>query len=799
MIFMHELRKLLNSRFVIVSLLILLALNGIVAARQAKQTEESNICSVKVLSRIYEDHYNDPEEIDAYYDELTAYKKSQAKVKKEAGQAGIEFIETRQSIWTDGLYTDDLTIIEEMREYAFSCSNYPNEVAKYIANAETNKNEFLKAGYSSDSFEVKNQETAGILYRNVQEKVVLKPLLVNGWEDFYSFSLAGIIAVLMSIIIGSVAFVNEKETGMLPIVKTTRKGRIETVVSKVAAVVICSAVVAIVFSLEALAVFSMMEGVQGGTEPVQALKLFRKSSLIISIRDFLPVILVQRVAAACLMSLTAALTSVIFYNYILSFAVSASLMGVNLALFAAGSDNQQRVVRYLNTYSLCDGVRLFSRYNALNVFGNAVPYNISFAVIIGILIPAIAVVAVLLFCRAGTGIEIAVLKRLRLLIIRCFKKTRNGRAVESKGSILSQDTSLVGQEAFKLLWASRLGPVALVIVIAGVLLFYNTLPVLDQYSYTEKLYYKYISEYAGEWTEEKHTRISELKERYEAAISDHSMMLQKREQGQITTAEFEEHNREYVIAKREIDAVSMLFDHSRYLKKQTEKTGVTVSFLDDRGWSQYLFRTPDYSLLIAILILLSGCFPVEYGIKPMSIIMHPTSKGRNPVFMSKLINVIWISVVLRLIGELPALAILSRGLGMPMADAASMSIEKLSDLDCDISLAKLTCMIFAVRLLAAVALGLLVMAFSCLTRKSFAAIVAASSVVLLPAICDYSGMNIWSKVDFLRLFEGGRLVLDSIAKEGDPDFGLVVFVCIVISAIAVVLSVMSNRRFCRKS
>lgn len=799
MIYRLEFKKIIENRFVIISFLLIFLLNAFVAYRQAKQTEAEEPAPGKILADFYEEYISSPDEIDAYYDELKEYRKSQAKVKKAAEEAGIEFIETRQSRLTEGLYTDDIDIIDRMRVYAAECTLFPNEIEKYIKNAEINKKEFLKSGYPENSYEVRNQAIAGWLYEQVQKNVTLKPVFINGWDDFYSFSLAGVLSALVSIIIGAAGVVFEKDTGMLPIMKTTRFGRKSTIASKLAVAVILSALAAVLLTAESMAVFAVFEGFSGGTEAIQALSAFRKSFLIISIRGYLPVLFLQRIAASILIAVVSVLISVCFYNYVLTFASSAAIIGINLALFSIGNDIYGRAAGYLNLYSLIEGTRLFSRYSSLNLFGKPLDYYLALAVATVLLILIFCFLAVCFFCRTGTGIEIGVGRKLKNLWRHVREIIKKQRKKAMGTGALSKTTSIFRHECYKQTVASRMGIIALVVVAAGLALFSRSAPFSEQSGYSEKLYYKYISDYAGEWTEEKHDSILELKERYDKVIADHAMMELMLSQGAITSEEYIQHNRDFVIARREIDSVNMLLDHSRYLKKQLEKTGVRGSFLDDRGWQAYIFRGPDYCLLAAILIIFSGSFSAEYGIKSMSVIIHAAPRGRTAVFVSKTQTVVLISVGLRLLSEIPTIAMCAGMKGMPLPEASAVSVEKLSELNTDISLCELAGVIILIRLLSAVFLGIVVMAVSCITRRAFSAIVTTASVAFIPAICDYSGMKFWAGMDFLKLFEGGRLVLASIASEESPDFRLVILVLIMITVASAILTVISGIRFGKKS
>ena len=107
-----ETKKQLKNRLLLISFCLLAVINGVMAARQSALTEAGRPAPGRLLTEIYTEYVEDPARLEEYYDELVEYTKSQRKVQKAAEQSGEEFIETRQSIWTGGLYSDDISIIQ---------------------------------------------------------------------------------------------------------------------------------------------------------------------------------------------------------------------------------------------------------------------------------------------------------------------------------------------------------------------------------------------------------------------------------------------------------------------------------------------------------------------------------------------------------------------------------------------------------------------------------------------------------------------------------------------------------------
>ena len=780
---------------VIIALILILLLNAFFVLQQIKQTESERMCSGSILADIYAEYAENSTQLDNYYVELKEYQKSQQEVRKAAKKAGLDFIETRQSIWTEGLYTDDIDILDELYAFVADRDNFLHEVTVYVGNTETNINEFLKNGFSENSYECRNQRKAGELYTDVGENVILHTVYITGWNDFYSCSVTGTLVLIFVIVVSSVAFIYEKECGMLTVVKTARRGRRTCGCSKLIACGVISVLAALILTVETFVLISVSEGFNGGDEAIQSLDAFRKSTLIISISGYMPIYICQRMLASLVVSGITSLVSVIFYNYVISFALSAAFVGANFAMFASGSDLLQYPARYINIFSLAEGTRLFSRYAALNILQFPETYGTCLVFMLPLVIAALSAGALLLFCRRGAGVELSFPKKLKK---RTFAEGKQKKQKLRRTCHASGHLSLLRHELFKMTAASPLALVASVLLIVGIIVYSKSAAFTREYSYTEKLYARYLSEYSGIWTEEKHLQIRELKDNNENIISGYSTITEKLQQGIITSEEYTEYCNDYVVAVREKAAIAKLYEHSLYLKKENTDTGVTGYFLDSRGWEAYLTADPDYFLYAAILILTAACFSLEYGHKSASCILHTCARGRNYLFFCKLRSVILLAVITRLLCDLPSLIIAWIKLGLPFPSAPVLSAEALTAVKSDITFAGLAVIIMAIRLLSACLLGVLVMSMSCLTRKALGAIAISASLTLLPSLAAYSGITALSKLDFMSMFDAGSLVLVSASVSEGGKFGFAVVFIFAAAIVCSVLTVFSHRRFCRK-
>lgn len=799
-LFSFELIKLTGAKVIAGALAVALAVTAFLAFRQAKQTDESGLATAKTLTEVFRTYAENRAEIDSYEAELKQYQRTQRTVKKEAEAAGLEFTETRRSIWTDGLYTEDLKIITEIRKIDASRQKYPQEIATYVKNTEQNMAELLISGYTEDSFEYRFQQLAGEEYRAVADSVVLGPVYVSGWNDFYGFTPAAILSLFVAVMAGAAVFIREKETGTLLLTRTAKKGRARTALSKLASAALAGALSSAVITFAAFAVFAAKEGFYGGNEPIQALDTFRKSALLLSVRQYLPVFLASRALAAAAVAVFTAFISAVLYNYVLTFAAGAAFAGINVWLFLKSRQMIMGFSGYsMNLYTLAEGQRTFARYSAFNLFGFPAEYSVAVPVVCLLFIIAASAGAVIIYSRGSEGVRIPFAGRAAEIARKAAERLRS--AFERAASFFGggRHTSLFGHELYKSVFSTVIWVVALALCAGGGVLFSRSAAFTAKPGYSDKLFYLFVEEYSGPWTEEKH---AEIKGRYDQAqetMNAYAKMKQHAETGRITSDEWFAYLREYNAARRDLPSYEKLFDYSEYLQKKAESTGLSVDFTDDRGWNAFFDRPFDYLGYAAIVIALAGVFSQEYGARSAVSVLRTTKKGRRETLAAKFGMTVAVSAVLTAVSELSAWIPLLRAFDFPGGASVAASIRLFSDMSSGISLSGAALVFSAVRFAAGILLGLVTVCASGLLRSLLPAAAAVAALTALPSVIAWCGYERMSAVDFMRLHSAGSALLASIAGDARPDLLLTSLVVAVLSVAAAAAVLMTGRRYCRRA
>lgn len=785
----NEFEKIAKSRPVVITVLLLTAVTAVLSFWHIRKSASASVDGV--TARLCSEYLADPTAIDEYYTELVAYRRSRAGERSAAAREHREFIETRESIWTSGTYDEDIKIITEIRSHIQKQTGFTDEIKGYIENTEKNRLTYLETGVTEDSFEYRYQESAGRLYENVLEKVTLSGEYAGGWDDFLTFRLPGLISLLGSLVIGAVVFISERENGMLPVIRSSRRGRFDTASAKALSALSFSIILTLAVNLAALAVFASSGMLRGASEPLQTADSFRKSFLTVSLGEYCLLFFLQRIIAGAVCVAVCMLTSVVFYNWIISFAASAAFVGLNYYLFSA-DNSPLSAKRHINLFSLADGSLLCSRYNAVNLFGYPVLFSDFCAVVFPVAAVVLALVSALIFCRrAPSSRRTAPLSGIAGIIRKVLPKKKAGA---SSGSRL-HSLSLVSGELAKAFTFRYAGVAAAVVIVVGLILFPSSSTLNDNRNFSRKMYEEIIlPEYEGEWTEEKHEAIMKRLSDDELIVSQYRQKMQDYENGLLKKDEYLSFMETYKEAQLELSSIRILAAHSEYLKSAFEEKGVRGEFFADTGWNAYFRRGSDYFLFTAIIILASGIYPIEYGARHISNIIRASKKGRAATFASKTAAAAIFAAALTLISETAMLIIAAPKLALTHASAPALSIERLSGLESGISVEGFLAIYVLTRVTGAVLLSLAVSALSGITRNVLAAAAASTAVALIPSVSG-STAALAAKIDFMRFFEADRVMIFSLSNENLPDFLPLLLIALAIAAGAALLSAAAAARY----
>ena len=791
-LFVAEWRKLIRHKVLVVSFLLLFVINGALAFWQSDQTVKQCDWNTEQALHLYREYHESPEAVREYYDDLAIYIAALKKAKRnDPGNTALS--DERPGVYTETC-EGDYALLTCLYSDVEASEKFEKMLRAAVKNAQTNYREAVFSGYTDADYACKFQRRMEFLYQNVLDTVKLPVSYRRGWNDYLNFEMTGIMALLMTAMVAAICFPMEKEYGTFPLVRVSMRGRQKTVWAKCGAV-ICGAIGSVVaFSAESFLVFGLTQGYSDASEPVQVLESMRTAWLTVSLGEFALVQLLLRIVAMVAFAFPVILLSVVFYQYVLTYASALILLGVHYLCNLGIGMQKGNILRYVNFFAFSNGVRSVERYYAVNINNHVCGY-----VTVGLFFFA----ALAVLCLAGgsflynvgfAGVRLRFLSgwlekaktMVRTVLHRKETRLPNAPACPKKQKkIRRYPMSVFLAEFHKMVVSSKLWIVVLGLLLLDVMYMQSEKGVVNTRGFRDSVYEMYMEKLEGPWTAEKEQLIEDFIDEQQGIIDNFDQVTQQYLDGKISASEYLDRQREYYQAPSKNKVLVSLMEHSDYLKDRQTKTGDTGYFFYDTGWKILFERESDIFLIVMVLIVVSIVFTQEYGANPFAKILTSTKNGRKTTYRKKYAVSVGYAALLSLLTQVVYIVIVSRIYHLPSADASLWSMEEYSAAGSGLTLHGYLAANIFVRMYAAVLLAVVVSSVSAITRRVIPTLAITAGVCFMPAMVGYAGFQTFAYVDYLRLSEAQPLLLRSFtAHLFGSDFGLLGIALLTLSVLA---------------
>lgn len=724
----YELKKLLGIRYIWIFLAVFLFLNSCFAYFTASKTDAAKL-SPNVVIQFLNEYKEHPERYDSY---------------------------TQQDA--------DMFLLVDAIMHAET--EHDRKLDTVITNAERNLNDFETMGISSDAYAYRYQLRVIEEYTKIKTAVTIDTDYTYGWNEYFSYELVNIFIFLMILMIGSVLFQHEKQSGLLPILRTAKYGRTRTAIAKIMTLLLLTAFVVLLFVFSTWAVYGIVIGFSSPNADLQTLPLFELSANNITIGTYFFLNILMKFLSASFFAMMILTLSVLLGNYLLVYAVGISLLGCNLLLYLFPFFSAEHPIRHLNLAAISVGTPLFNRFRSINFFGNIAEYIPVLIVFFVFFFMFFCVFCVWRYAKYGISVVYPEwLAGMVLWILEHWAKCKtvfSCRKREKMYRVRRYSMSLVGAEIYKTLISSKL--IFVMLLLLCVKIWYTVDVNTETISYAHQFYAEYMMILEGEITEEKVVYLQNEREKITETLAVKDAMDSAYSNDAITWAEYSAYREDYAYAISRDQPLAKVEKQAAYLIQLETKTGIKGWFFYDYGWEKLYTGEADLFLYMCILILLTGTFASEYLSAntggAMIHLLRTMKKGRSHTFGAKLISSSVIAFLLALIFNLiDCIAVFIR-FDMPAMSAplASMTVfENISS----VTVGGYLVLFLLLRILAAVMMAMLICAISEILCKYIPILGAVIILTLLPAICVYFGITAAQKINFLNFFSGTPLVLTS--------------------------------------
>ena len=771
---LYEIRKLISTRYIIYSAVLLLLCSGAVCFYQIRNDYDA-------MARVYADqlfrtYSESPDELTREYEDVTEYNRERQRIAREQMAAGnYSYVsEPLPNKYAPDGYTDSqlFALLFDRVDYA---AGYPDRIGKVIRTAVTNLSEYDRRGISADSYAYRYQISVVNIYDRMLGNVTLEPENARGWDEFFEYDISNIFIFILVIIVSSTTMIQERGSGFLAIILMSKNGRGKTAAAKIAAVVIIDIVIVLAFSIVNFCIIGAVAGYSSPDSPLATFERFVLCRYKITVGEYLVISLCARSFAMCVFSLAVMAISVLISQYAVVYISSLVFLGINFALYMTGRIFGESAASLFNLFSLSAVYPLFVRFRAVNIFGSVVDC-IPFIAVTGGAIFILASALVIYKFGARNVLPRAIAGRgLRSVLPRLPVGTASKpRAIGIKPLAL--------YEFYKLIFTSRYYiPIILLLVIKCRI---DALELAPDESYADAIYKEYMTALAGEYTDDKRQYIKDERERINSILAEYENNQHAYMKGELSLDEYNGYMKDYSRAYSRDGYFAIIEAHAGYIDR-LNLSGRDAWFVYDTGWKKLFFAEFDYTLYFVLLLVFSNSFAMEYTKSTssggMASLIRTTRRGRLHTFAAKYGIALLLTCALYIIWCGVDIAYLAHAYLLPLADAPAASIESLEGISVELSIQGYLAAYYLVRLAALLILSIALCSLSGRLRRNLTVISAVVVPTLLPALCVYFGLPALVAVDYTAFARATPVLLGDMASWFVP---LCVVVCAVLAVLA---------------
>jgi hypothetical protein len=157
-----------------------------------------------------------------------------------------------------------------------------------LARAELNLREYDFMGISPESYGYRYQENVIALYQTALEKVSIEPEYAGGWETYFDYEAGNVLLFAAILLIGTVIFAQESNSGFQPLIRISRYGRGATAAAKLLTMGIATVGLVLLFVGSSFVIIGLRMGYSDPGNAVQLLARFRLCPYVLTSGNISP-------------------------------------------------------------------------------------------------------------------------------------------------------------------------------------------------------------------------------------------------------------------------------------------------------------------------------------------------------------------------------------------------------------------------------------------------------------------------------------------------------------------------------
>ena len=528
-----------------------------------------------------------------------------------------------------------------------------------------------------------------------------------------------LIAVILMLCVYLFRF--ERDKGLYSLVRSSKRGRLQTVAAKLGAMMLLTALITVLFGFSIFAESTILFGKWDFSRTIQSISDFRNCILPLTCDSFSLLFLFGKVMFMLLIAAIFAAVFIAVSNTALTYGLSVGVIAGEYLLYRTAPFE---LLRYVNVFYGLDGAQIFGKYHNLDIFTQPVRANTLTILAAIIIVIAALLLSVLFFTLKGQ------------------ESSANPLAAawerfKQKHGKIRGTTRIWNGELYKYLISSRMAIVMLVLLIFAVVSSLGTV----QYRSTDKAqnaYRDYLAAYQGQTPEQAAPSLAEERGRFE--------QLRQRAEKIEADETLSQHEKE--TALRSIDSILSsngagfeMVDRQYERLIELEKQSVNAIFADEIICGDFIYnphREWQNTLLSLMLLVLTlpFIFTFEYR-REMIDLLSATRGGRLRLFRAKMLIAFLSTLFTFAVCYVPFIIRFIRSFGTKSISAPLVCVETYAQSGMQISVG----FAYALELLAYFMLMLfalsVIVILSLTVKNHFLSTAASASALLIPMLVLY--------------------------------------------------------------
>lgn len=747
----YEYRKILSKKLFVVFVVVLFMMNLVLFVKEQYDSNKMFL-QYKETYSVFEDKYKS-QNVTEVLDEISSKENiffisdqingSVAKItdqslreenKKQLEKTNLEAVRTYEnSIYynNDEYIRRDEYILGEIKKQCMSINNYH----EYILSIEPKAKEMIKNPMFN--------KTNTFAYRNILKTVEdfkglesIKLELGNekGILAITDYHIVDILVIIILFLLCYYLFVEEREKGLIELLKANKKGRRPVVIAKLILLQATTIGMTLLFYLPLLILSEQMYGYGNLPRAVQSMSTFRECEFFFSVGVFLVIFLLTKMIAMLLMSVIIGSIFAVLDSTNKMYICTILFLVISYLLYSfIHPVSYFNVLKYTNVFSLLNVFDLYCHYTNINLFG--FPFS-----------KQEVLFSIAIICYISCMITI--------YVVFVYRETRkdigSGRRLIS--IIPKKHTCLFIHELYKSVIANK----GYIVIIIALGMGYYTIDQTELlFDYDTSVYNEYVNQLAGKLNDDKAEFIKNETMKFENIPKNIRHLNDNLDEGKITISEW----------NQEIQIMSAFASKSKGFKKIKNQylyleglyaKGIEGSFIH-QATSDYMFDNKVRDLVrgivcsILMTLCVGGVFANDYVNNIYSIIKC-SRNGRLRLCTYKHIMGYLYTILLVFIFYTPYF--INLFMKYPHIDwqAPIQSIVLMEGVNLSISVRSFVLLTGIIQIIGSLMMATVIMTISQVVKKQFTTVCIATVIFIVPLILQLAGVSFIQYMSFNNTF-----------------------------------------------